>query len=82
MTLRELSRDEQRTLTTENSIAVVEVSGIAAKSGIASGDLIIAINSKRVKNIRELGDALKSANKRAAILVQRGESMMFIPLKY
>ena len=82
MTLRELSREEQRMQKTEAAIAVESVSGIAAKSGIQAGDLIVAINSKRVSSIKQLREALERAGKRAAVLVQRNGNMMFIPLRF
>jgi len=82
MTMRELSRDEQRMLKTEAAIVVEAVTGIAAKSGIQAGDLVVAINSKRVANIKQLLDALDRAGKRVAVLVQRGGNLMFIPLRF
>lgn len=82
MTLHELNRDEQRLLKTDAAIVVEAVSGIAAKSGIQPGDLIVAINSKRVSSIKQLRDVLDRAGKRAAVLVQRGGNMMFIPLRF
>jgi serine protease Do len=82
MTMRELSRDEQRMLKTEAAIVVETATGIAAKSGIQAGDLLVAINSKRVANIKQLLDALDRAGKRAAVLVQRGGNLTFIPLRF
>ena len=82
MTLRELSRDEQRLYKTDASIVVEAVNGIAAKSGIQSCDLIVAINSKRISSIKQFRDELNRAGKRAAVLVQRGGNMMFIPLRF
>jgi len=67
---------------TEASIAVEAVSGIAAKSGIQAGDLIVAINSKRVSSIKQMREFLERAGKRAAVLVQRNGNMMFIPLRF
>ena len=82
MTLRELNRDEQRMLKTEAVIIVESVKGIAAKSGIQPGDLIVAINSKRVASNKQLRELLDRAGKRAAVLVQREGNMMFIPLRF
>jgi len=70
MTLRELTRMSGGCWNTEAAIVVDAVSGIAAKSGF-SGDLIVAINSKRVSGIRQLAEALDRAGKRASVLVQR-----------
>ncbi|MDH4234029.1 MAG: PDZ domain-containing protein, partial [Gallionella sp.] len=80
LTLHELNRDEQRALQTDGVLVVEAVSGVAAESGIQPGDIIIAINSKRVSNIRQLRAELAKA-KHAAVLVQREGSMMFIPLR-
>lgn len=82
MTLRELSREEKKMLNTEAAIVVEAVNGVAEKSGIQSGDLIVAINSKRVSSIKQLREALDRAGKRAAVLVRRGDNMMFIPLRF
>ena len=82
MTLRELNRDEQKMLKTEAAIIVEAVNGIAAKSGIQAGDLIIAINSKRVSSIKQFRDVVDRAGKRAAVLIQREGNMMFIPLRF
>jgi len=82
MTLRELTRDERRMLNTEAAIVVDAVSGIAAKSGVQPGDLIVAINSKRVSGTKQLAEALDRAGKRASVLVQRRGNMMFIPLQF
>lgn len=82
MTLRELSGVEKRMLNTESAIVVEAVNGIAEKSGIQAGDLIVAVNSKRVSSIKQLREVLDRAGKRAAVLVRRGDNMMFIPLRF
>ena len=82
MILRELSRDERRMLNTEAAIVVDAVSGIAARSGVQPGDLIVAINSKRVSGIKQLREVLDRAGKRASVLVQRRGNMMFVPLQF
>lgn len=80
LTLRELSRDEQRAMQTDGVLIVEAVSELAAESGIQPGDIIIAINSKRVSTAGQFRTELAKAGKHAAVLVQRQGSMMFIPL--
>ena len=80
LTLRELSRDEQRAMQTDGALIVESVSGLAAESGIQPGDIIIAINSKRISTAGQFRTELAKAGKHAAVLVQRQDSMMFIPL--
>lgn len=82
LTLRELTRDEQRALQTDGFLVVGAVSGVAAESGIQPGDIIIAINSQRVSSIRQLRAELAKTGKRAAVLIQREGNMIFIPLKF
>lgn len=82
LTLRELSRGEQIELDADGALLVEAVSGVAAESGILPGDIIVAVNSKRVSTARQLRAELSKAGKRAAVLVQRAGTMMFIPLKY
>jgi len=41
----------------------------------------VAVNSKKVFSLKQLFDALELAGKHAAVLVQRGGNLMFIPLK-
>lgn len=82
LALRELTRDEQRALHTDGFLLVKAVTGVAAESGIQPGDIIIAINSQLVSNIRQLRAELAKAGKRAAVLVQHEGIMIFIPLKF
>lgn len=82
LTVRELSRDEQRALRSDGLLLVEAVTGVAAESGIQPGDIIIAINSQRVSSVKQLRAALIQAGKRAAVLVQREGNRVFIPLKF
>ncbi|HEX5338732.1 MAG TPA: DegQ family serine endoprotease [Gallionella sp.] len=81
LTLRELTRDEQRELHTDGSLEVESVAGVAAAAGIQPGDIIIAVNSQRVSSIKQLRAELARIGKRAAVLVQRDNNMIFIPLQ-
>ena len=82
LAVRELTRDEQRTLHTDGFLVVEAVTGVAAESGIQPGDIIIAVNSQRVSNTKQLRAELAKAGKRAAVLLQREDMMVFIPLKF
>jgi len=82
LTLRELSRVERLALHTDGMLLVDRVAGVAAESGIHPGDIIIAINNRRISSIRQFTAALTQVGKRAAVLVQREGNMIFIPLKF
>lgn len=80
--VRELAREEQLALHTDGHLVVEAVTGVAAESGIQPGDIIIAVNSQRVSNTKQLRTALDKAGKRAAVLVQREDNVIFLPLKF
>ena len=44
-------------------------------------DVILGVNGKRVRTTQELQDAAKSAGKNVALLVQREDAQIFIPLR-
>lgn len=81
LTLRELSRDERRSMRTEGTLLVEAVSGVAARSGIQSGDIVIAVNSRRVTSVGQLRAELARAGHRAALLVQREGGMIYVALR-
>jgi len=43
--------------------------------------VILGVNGKRVRTTQELQDAAKTAGKTVALLVQREDSQIFIPLR-
>jgi serine protease Do len=82
MTVRKLNLDEMKMLNSTASVVVEAVSGIAAKSGVQVGDLILAVNSKRVMSTHHLYMLLEKAGSNAALLVQRGGGVLFVPLLF
>jgi serine protease Do len=78
--MHELSPDERQRLRTDGYLVVDAVSGIAAASGIHPGDIIIAINSQRIANIKQFRTVIAELGMHAALLVQREGNMIFIPL--
>jgi serine protease Do len=82
LSLRELPPEQRQALRTEGAIAVEDVEGIAALSGIQPGDVILAVNHQRVASIAQLRSALAKAGKRVALLVQRdANTKLFISLR-
>ena len=58
-----------------------EVSGPAQAAEIQPGDIILGINGKRVHSVKELEDAAHAAGKNVALLIQREEAQIFVPLR-
>ena len=79
---RELTSKERLELHIDGYLVVEAVTGVAARSGIQPGDIILAVNSQRVSTIQQLRAALNKAGKRAAVLVEREGNSIFLPLKF
>ncbi len=66
---------------TTGTLVVEEATGPAAAAGVQQGDIILGINGKRVKTVKELQDAATASGKNVALLIQRDEAQIFVPLR-
>jgi serine protease Do len=60
---------------------VEEVSGPAQAAEVEPGDIILGVNGKRVRTVQELQEAAKLAGKNVALLIQREDAQIFVPLR-
>jgi serine protease Do len=65
----------------DDGVVVERADGPAAKAGIRAGDVIVGVNGKPVKSVDELKSAVEAAGKQVALLVQRGEARIFVPVE-
>ena len=61
-------------------LLVEDVGGAAARSGIEPGDIILAVNGSQVSSVVDLQKLVAQAGKQLAVLVQRGEEKIFLPV--
>lgn len=80
LAVRPLNKDEQAQLGGQNGLLVQDVSGPAAIAGIQSGDVILAINGTPVTSVEQLRKLATQAGKNVALLVERGDEKIFVPL--
>ncbi len=83
LALAELSADQRRALDLDHGVLVEEATGDAARAGIRTGDVVLAVNNIKITSIEAYRKAVSAvaAGKTVAILIRRGEGSLYIPLK-
>jgi len=81
LALRPLEPDEKRASGVDNGLVVEQASGPAAAAGVQPGDLLLAVNGQPAKSVQSVRDAISHADKAVALLVQRGDEKIFVPIR-
>ena len=81
-TLRDLRQGDPGHGRIEGVIAAeVEPGSPAARNGIRPGDVIVAVNRRRVRDSEELGTAFEQAGRVLALNIVRGNGQLFIVIR-
>ena len=78
--VRPLSAEERQQVGVAGGLVVENVSGAAASAGIQPGDVILSVNNTPVRNVEQLKQLVAKAGKRLALLVQREDAKMYVPV--
>ncbi len=78
--VRPLTAQEQRLAEVKGGLLVEQSGGAAGRAGIRPGDIIIAVNGRPIDDIEQLRNIIAKSGKKAAILIERGESRLFVPV--
>ncbi|MBS1145391.1 MAG: Peptidase Do [Proteobacteria bacterium] len=78
--VRPLTPEEQRQAEVKGGLIVEQADGAAARAGIRPGDIILSVNGQSITDIDQLRGALAKSGKKAAILVERGNARIFVPV--
>lgn len=81
LSVRPLRAEEKKQLSTEGGVIVEGATGPAARAGIRQGDVILAVNDRPVKGVEDLRKAADSAKRNVALLVQRQDAKIYVPIK-
>ncbi|MEI7969882.1 MAG: DegQ family serine endoprotease [Betaproteobacteria bacterium] len=83
MTLTELTADQRKELGVTGGLLVEEAQGNAAKAGIRRGDVLLAINNQDVRTVDQVNQVIAQFEKSrsVALLIRRGDSSIYIPLR-
>lgn len=82
--LSEITAEQKKQLEIKNGLLVEDMQpGIASRSGIRMGDIIMGFNSKDVKTTEQFNELLNQVKdgKNIALLIKRGELTTFITMK-
>ncbi len=82
--LSELTKEQKQQLEISNGLLVEDIQpGIASRSGIRVGDIIVGFNSKDIETIEQFNGLLNQAQsgKNIALLIRRGDMTTFITIK-
>jgi len=79
--VRPLTPDEKQQAQLSGGLVVEDAGGAAARSGIQPGDIIVAVNGTAVNTVADLQKQVGQGKRQLAVLVQRGEDKIFLPVK-
>jgi serine protease Do len=81
LAVRPLTPEEQRQGNTKGGLVVERATGPAAEAGIQPGDVVLAANGATVNNADDLKSAVEKSKGHIALLIQRGEARIFVPVR-
>lgn len=83
LTLKELTPAQKKKLNGRNGLLVIDSTGLAAQAGIRRGDVILGLNNSESQSVETFNKQINAvpAGKTVAVLVLRGESTLYVPIK-
>ncbi|PRF76216.1 peptidase [Burkholderia multivorans] len=78
--VRPLTPQERSADNLSHGLIVQQAGGPAASAGIQPGDVILAVNGRPVTSPEQLREAVKSAGNSLALLIQRDNAQIFVPV--
>ncbi len=81
LAVRPLTAAERSQAGTQGQLLVEDVQGPSALAGVESGDIILAVNGRAVATAKELREAVDGSNGTVALLIQRGDAQIYVPVR-
>lgn len=78
--VRPLTPQEKQEAGVASGLIVEQVAGAAEHAGIEPGDVILAVDGTTVKSVQQLQQLIPSKAKHLALLIQRGNEKIFVPV--
>ena len=80
LTVRPLTREEREQVGVTTGLVVENAEGKAAQAGIQEGDVLLGVDGTPVESVAQLRKLVQEKHKRAALLIQRGDDRLFVPI--
>ena len=80
LALRPLSQDERRQAGVPGGLVVEDAQGRAAEAGIQAGDVVLSVDGTPVQSVEQLRKMVQGHDKQIALLIQRGDVRLFVPV--
>jgi len=81
LALRPLQPQEKNQSGIREGLLIEQASGPAARAGVRSGDVLLAVNGSPVASVEQVRSVVAGAEKSVALLVQRGSDKIFVPVR-
>ncbi|ODS99050.1 MAG: serine peptidase [Lautropia sp. SCN 69-89] len=83
LVVADIPAERKQQLRLRNGVVVESAEGAAARAGIRSGDIVMALNNQEVSSAREFAGlvAKLDPSRTAVLLVRRGENAQFVPVR-
>ncbi|HLD08853.1 MAG TPA: DegQ family serine endoprotease [Methylophilaceae bacterium] len=83
LALKDLTPQQKKKLNGKNGLLVTEAQGNAAQAGIRRGDVILGLNNSEAQSVEQFNKQIAgmTSGKTVALLVQRGENTLYVPVK-
>lgn len=81
LALRPLDPLEKRQSGIPSGLVIEDAGGPAQVAGVQPGDVLLSVNGKPVNSVAQVRDVVGKSGKSVALLIQRGDDRIFIPVR-
>jgi serine protease Do len=80
LALRPLNAEERRQAGVPGGLVVEDAQGRAAEAGIQPGDVVLSVDGTPIQSVAQLRKMVQEHDKQIALLIQRGDARLFVPV--
>jgi serine protease Do len=80
LAVRPLNPEERAEAGIAGGLLVEDARGHAADAGIQPGDVVLSVDGTPVQTVAQLRKMVQAHDKQVALLIQRGNSRLFVPV--